>query len=77
MAKKPLSKSELLEKIRKLEDDPANLNPPGTFEKYKKSVRKRIDSLRHDVAYLISQERAAAGNPVLCSGWSGRQTNRR
>ena len=68
----------LLAKIKKLEDNPANLNKSGrVWPKYTPYATRRIDDLRRSVAYHTREIRLLRGETVNDAGYSGRQTNRR
>ena len=69
--------AKIQQKISALQDDPANAGKPGAIWKYTPKTHKKLDNLAMDIANLIAEKRAVQGNPVDCSGYSGRQTNRR
>ena len=64
-------------KIAELQNDPANAGKPGAIWKYTPKTHKKLDKLAMDITHLIAEKRAFQGNPADCSGYSGRQTNRR
>lgn len=64
-------------KITALQDDPANAGQPGSIWKYTPKTHKKLDKLARGISDLIAEKRAIQGNPVVCDGYSGRQTNRR
>lgn len=67
----------ILAEIKKLEDDPKNLNTPKTYPKYRPYIGRKIDDLRRTIAHHMRAKRLLLGQPVDDSGYSGRQTNRR
>lgn len=71
------SKAELLEQMQAIEADPANKNPDGEVFRFNAAARKRLDAIAQAITFHLADEREAAGKPVPCDGYSGRQTNRR
>lgn len=69
--------AEIQRKITELQDDPANKGKPGSIWKYTQKTHKKLDKLAMSIAILMAEKRAILGNPVPCSGYSGRQTNQR
>ena len=69
--------AKIQQKIVELEDNPVNAGKPGSIWKYTPKTHKKLAKLAMDIASLIAEKRAIQGNPVDCSGYSGRQTNRR
>lgn len=41
------------------------------------AAHKLLDAIARQITWNMSQARAAAGHPVPCDGYSGRQSNRR
>ena len=66
-----------VDSISRIESDVNSQNPPGSFWKYTPRVRKKLDWLADEITKLLAEKRRLEGNPVPCSGYSGRQTNRR
>lgn len=65
----------------KIEGDPKNQNPGNLAGRYiwifTDNARKRLDRIAWAITALLAKKRADAGNPVVCSGYSGRKSNRR
>lgn len=69
---------ELTAMARAIENDPANRNPvAGSIFKYTKAAHRKLDAIALQITHNLAAGRAAAGDPVVCSGYSGRQSNRR
>jgi len=68
---------QLLIKVKKIEDDPKNRNPPGTFQIYTASARRRMDKFMWSITHCRARIRALEGHPVPTNGYSGRNSNRR
>ena len=68
---------ELLEMQRVIESDPANQNPVGSFFLYTPKTVKKLDKIREQIAYNMSEKRKALGLPINQDGYSGRKSNRR
>lgn len=66
-----------VDSIARIESDVNSQNPPGSFWKYTPRARKKLDWLAAGITELMAEKRKLEGNPVPCSGYSGRQTNRR
>lgn len=60
-----------------IESDPANRNPPGGLFIYTEKARKKLDRIDREITHNLDEARKAAGNPVSCDGYSGRNSNRR
>ncbi len=71
------SQAELLALQKKIEEDPANHLPAGSIFRLTSTARKKLDQIAQAITFHLADKRAAAGNPVPISGYSGRQTNRR
>lgn len=72
-----MTTAELLAKIVEVENNPANISPPGSLWKFKPSARRKLDKLRREVASNMRADRLANGLPVDDSGYSGRNSNKR
>lgn len=68
---------ELVAMRRAVEDDPANRNPTESIFIYTPKAMKKLRAIDDAITRKVAERRAAAGNPVPTSGYSGRQTNRR
>ncbi len=68
---------ELVAKRQAIEADPANQMPAGSLYLYTPQARRKLDAIDRAIAADMAERRAAAGRPVPCDGYSGRQTNRR
>lgn len=61
-----------------IEAKPENRNPSGSSVFiFTPAARRKLDAIRMAITRNLSVARAAAGNPVPCDGYSGRQSNRR
>lgn len=67
----------LLALARQVEADPANRNPAGSVAIFTPAASRKLGAIAHAIAMHQADRRAAAGQPVPTSGYSGRQTNRR
>lgn len=67
---------ELLEMQTAIKSDPKNQNTGGLW-KYTPAARKKLDAIQRQITHNLAMKRAAEGRPVVCDGYSGRQTNRR
>jgi hypothetical protein len=76
--KPKLTNPELLALRAIIESDPINRNSiMGSIFKYNPSARKKLDKIDRIIQQNIADARKAAGETVLCDGYSGRQSNRR
>lgn len=69
--------AELVAMRRIVESEPSNRMPAGSLYLYTPKARRKLDEIDRAIAEKSAEQRAAAGNPVPASGYSGRQTNRR
>ena len=69
-------KQKLLQKIAEIENDPNNQTLPGSFWKYKKPARVKLDKLYREIASIIRAEKIARGETVNDAGYSGRNSNK-
>lgn len=61
-----------------IESDPLSLNPqPNSLFRFTRKAQRKLDAIAWQITHNMSAARKAAGNPVPCDGYSGRQTNRR
>ena len=67
--------AELLEMQAAIESDPNNKSEG--FFLYTLKARRKLDAIRREITHNMAMKRAAAGDPVIADGYSGRQTNRR
>lgn len=71
---------QLTEEMRKLDMDPASLNPgleKGTsIYLYTRKARAKMDRIARAITDRLSEKRKAEGRKVVVDGYSGRQTNR-
>ena len=68
--------AELMQMTSAIESDPANKMPKGSTYLYTKPAIKKLDEIARQVTYLLAEKRKAAGNPVPCDGYSGKQSRR-
>jgi hypothetical protein len=68
--------AELMQMTSAIESDPANKMPKGSVYLYTKQARTKLDAIARQVTYLLAEKRKAAGNPVPCDGYSGKQSRR-
>lgn len=69
--------TELLVLQADIEAAPANQLPSGSLHRFTPQARRKLDAIRMAITRNLAVARAAAGNPVPCDGYSGRQSNRR
>lgn len=73
-----LTNPELLALRANIESDPASLNTEvGSIYRFNKLARRNLDKIDRAITQNMANARKAAGNPVSCDGYSGRQSNRR
>lgn len=72
-----MTKAELFAEEERVCALPKNRSPAGSLWLYVPSARRKLDAIRRQITHLLGEERAMAGDPVQCDGYSGRQTNRR
>jgi hypothetical protein len=73
-----LTNPELLALRANIESDPASLNTEvGSIYRFNKLARRNLDKIDRAITQNMADARKAAGNPVPCDGYSGRQSNRR
>lgn len=66
----------LIELRDKITNDPKN-KISNSIYLYSKSARKKMDVIDREITDRLAVKRKAAGNPVHCDGYSGRQSNKR
>ena len=44
---------------------------------HQRQVRKKTELIDRQITFLLAEKRKAAGNPVPCDGYSGRNSNKR
>lgn len=74
---KKYSKEELLDLDRSITADPANKATDGGIYLYTSTARKKLRAIAEAVTFHLADQRAASGQPVPTSGFSGRKQNRR
>ena len=57
--------------------DPANRNVKGGIYLYTSAARRKLDAITRQITHNLAEARAARGDPVDASGYSGRQSKRR
>jgi hypothetical protein len=72
-----LSNAELLALRLSIETNPTYFNGPDSIFKFTGVARRKLDAIDREITHNLAMARAAAGDPVPCDGYSGRQTNRR
>ena len=55
---------------------PESQSPAGSFWKYVPRARKQLDLIALEITHRLADARKAAGRPVPCDGYSGRQSNK-
>ena len=60
-----------------ISNDPVNRNPEGGIYMYTRSAQKKLDAIALAITFHLADKREAAGDPVPCNGYSGRQSKRR
>jgi hypothetical protein len=61
--------------IRSIESDPSNKG--DDFYLFSKKARKKLDSIRLQIAYNIRESKIARGESINSDGYSGRKSNKR
>ena len=71
-------KATLVDMLKRLDEDPANLTPADSdsIHLLTPKSRQRSAAIAEAISYHMSDEREAAGNPVPTCGYSGRQSKR-
>ena len=70
------SNQELIELRKSIEAAPANQEPRGIY-RFTPAARKKLNAIDRAITHNLATARAAAGDPVVADGYSGRQSNRR
>ena len=68
---------QLVQLDKSMREDPLNKNTDGGIYLYNKKTRKKMDEISRAITMHLEDKRIAKGDPVVFSGYSGRQTNRR
>jgi hypothetical protein len=69
---------ELLAIKKQLQEDPKSQNPDKkSIFKYSPKARKKLEELDWAITSKMREVREARGETIKCSGYSGRQSNKR
>lgn len=68
---------ELLEMQKAIESDPDNKAARVGLYLYTPTAIKKLDEIARQITHNMAMKRAAAGDPVVSDGYSGRKSNRR
>lgn len=72
---KKYTKQELVQMMSDITNDPLNKSTNSIFM-YIPSACKKLSDIAQAITYHMDDDRTKAGNPVLCDGYSGRNSNR-
>lgn len=59
-----------------LRADPRNRDMEGSLYLYNLTTRRKLEAINEQIAFLMSQKRAAEGRPVPVYGYSGRRSKK-
>lgn len=70
------SKAVLVELDAEVSAAPANKNLAGGLFLHTPAARKLLANIGRAISFHMEDDRAKAGNPVPCAGYSGRRSNK-